>query len=46
MQGPRSIEVSIVRSATAATATERPMQPMQGYWLYVNTAETLGSLSA
>jgi hypothetical protein len=43
--GAQEYEVSIVRSATGRHGDERPMQPMQGYWLYVNTAETLGSLS-
>jgi len=44
--GAQEYDVSIVRGATGRHGDERPMQPMQGYWLYMNTAETLGSLSA
>jgi len=43
--GAQEYDVSIVRGATGRHGDERPMQPMQGYWLYMNTAETLGSLS-
>jgi len=43
--GAQEYEISIARGATGRHGDERPMQPMQGYWLYMNTAETLGSLS-
>ncbi|HOI62272.1 MAG TPA: DUF3344 domain-containing protein, partial [Methanoculleus sp.] len=43
--GIQEYDTSIVRGATGPHGDERLMQPMQGYWLYVNAADTLGSLS-
>ena len=43
--GAREYEISIVRGATGRHGEERPMQPMQGYWVYMTRAGTLGSLS-
>ena len=45
--GAQEYDDSIVRGSPAGRhCDERPMQPMQGYWLYMNTAETLGAISA
>ncbi|MDD3915450.1 MAG: PKD domain-containing protein, partial [Bacteroidales bacterium] len=37
---------SILRGATGRHGEERPMYPMQGYWLYMTDAETLGAIGA
>jgi PKD repeat protein len=39
-------QISILRGATGRHGEERQMQPMQGYWLYMTDAETLGAIGA
>jgi PKD repeat protein len=38
--------VSILRGATGRHGEERPMQPLQGYWIYMTDAETLAAIGA
>ncbi|MDD2260238.1 MAG: PKD domain-containing protein [Acholeplasmataceae bacterium] len=38
--------VSILRGTTGRHGEERPMQPTQGYWIYMTDAETLGAIGA
>jgi hypothetical protein len=37
-------DVSIIRGATGRHGEERTMQPMQGYWIYMTTADTLAAI--
>ncbi|MDR9817470.1 MAG: PKD domain-containing protein [Candidatus Methanoculleus thermohydrogenotrophicum] len=39
-------QISILRGASGRHGEERPMYPMQGYWLYMTDAETLGAIGA
>jgi len=39
-------QTSILRGASGRHGEERPMYPMQGYWLYMTDAETLGAIGA
>ncbi|CVK32656.1 protein of unknown function [Methanoculleus bourgensis] len=39
-------QISILRGASGRHGEERQMQPMQGYWLYMTDAETLGAIGA
>ena len=37
-------DVSIIRGSTGRHGEERTMQPMQGYWIYMTTADTLAAI--
>ena len=37
-------DVSIIRGAAGRHGDERTMQPMQGYWIYMTTADTLAAI--
>ena len=39
-------QISILRGASGRHGEARPMYPMQGYWLYMTDAETLGAVGA
>jgi len=39
-------QISILRGASGRHGEERLMYPMQGYWLYMTDAETLGAIGA
>jgi hypothetical protein len=37
----QAYDISIIRGATGRHGDDRPMNPMQGYWLYMNNPDTL-----
>ncbi|MDD4255947.1 MAG: PEGA domain-containing protein, partial [Methanofollis sp.] len=42
----QAYDVSIIRGATGRHGDDRPMNPMQGYWLYMNSPDTLCAIGA